>query len=631
MTPSTPASLPDTSPTASIPKRELLTVVSQADQMGARAKPLDWKISRRVVQQMLRYRKLFFLILTYAILLALLNGGLPHLAGLVIAGPVVSPDEFEMKYGMTALRGIVLGAIGVALLAVLWTVIMRARFIAVARMAEYVAHDLRVKMFDHLQNLSMDFFDKTKVGWIIARGGGDIDQIRQAVSQVIPRTVIALLQMAYAMVAIGLYDWVMLAILAGIAPIVYLINWYFRRRLSMAHRNTRASFSRLTANLAESVSGMRITQAFVREKVNTGVFHKLCLNHRTNHIREAKASGIYVPTLDLAGQVFVVIVLLVGGWRVQENLMSIGALIGVMLMTRPFFSPITVMGEMYNVTLQAMAGGERVFNLLDTKAGVKEPVDPQPLPHTSDGAKVEFKNVTFEYVPETPVLNDISFTANPGETIAIVGHTGAGKTTIASLIAKYYEHQRGSILIDGISIKDIASSELHQHTAMVQQHNFLFEGTVFDNIRFTRPDASDEDVRQVCKELDCLDVLESLPRGLHTDVGERGEALSLGQRQLVCFARALMARPRILLLDEATSAIDAVTEQRVQRALARLLEGRTSFVVAHRLSTIRHADLVLVMDHGKIIERGTHDELMQVSEGVYAELYEEFVRLSTGE
>jgi len=645
------------------PFSEQLTVASAADAMGDRAKPLDWAISRRIIRHMLRYRGLFGWILMLATALAAINGALPHVAGLVLAGPVIAPDAFEEKWNIDATTGLWIGAGAVLALAILWIVVMRIRFNAVADIAERVAHDLRAALFSHLQSLGMDFFDRTKLGWIIARGGSDIDQVRSAVSQVIPRTLIAVLQMLYAAIAIALYDWVMLVILAAIAPVVYVLNSYFRRRLSIAHRRTRASFSRLTANLAESVSGMRVTQAFVREEKNAEMFHDLNMQHRNNNLREARAHGLYVPTLDLAGQIFIVIAIVIGGWRVESGLMSVGTLIGVMLMTRTFFQPITVLGEIYNLTLMAMAGGERVFNLLDTKSSIREPededanaerrtsnverrssddADDADHPSTFDvrrsmfdvrsnsrGARVSFDHVGFSYIPGRPVLTDITFTAEPGQTIALVGHTGAGKTTIASLLCKFYEHTTGDIRIDGVSIRDISSDELHTQTAMVQQHNFLFFGTVFDNIRFGYPAATDAEIIESCRMLGCLDILAALPQGLETQVGERGEALSVGQRQLVCFARAMIAQPRILLLDEATSAVDAVTESRVQAALARLLEDRTSFVVAHRLSTIRGADLVLVMDHGRIIERGTHEELITHA-GVYAELYAEFVKLSAG-
>ncbi|MGI9014173.1 MAG: ABC transporter ATP-binding protein [Phycisphaerales bacterium] len=607
-----------------------LTVASAADSMGDRARPLDWIISRRILRAMLHYRRLFVGIMVLAVGIAVLNGALPHIAGLVIAGPVIEHASFEAEMGMSARTGVLLGAGIILVMAVLWVIIMRSRFIAVAVMAERVAHDLRTRLFDHLHLLSMDFFDRTKVGWIIARGSGDIDQVRNAVSQVIPRTLISLLQMVYAMIAIGLYDMVMLGILALIAPVVYLINHRFRVLLSIAHRATRASFSRLTANLAESVSGVRVTQAFAREDVNAAIFRQLCLDHRSNHLREARAQGVYVPTLDLAGQIFIVIALLLGGWRVERGAMSVGDLIGIMLMTRAFFSPITVMGEMYNLTMQAMAGGERIFRLLDTRPTITEPLEPVTLPCTDQGARIEFANLTFAYTPGQPVLHDVSFTAQPGQTLAIVGSTGAGKTTIASLIAKFYQATQGRILVDGISLADIHSDDLHAQMAMVQQSNFLFQGSVRDNIRMGRPSASDAEVEDVARHLECLDLLSALPGGLDAQVGERGESLSLGQRQLVCFARALIAQPRILLLDEATSAVDAVTEHRVQQSLAKLLQGRTSIVIAHRLSTIRHAHHVLVIEHGRIIEQGNHATLI-AHNGRYAELYEQFIRHSRGE
>jgi ATP-binding cassette subfamily B protein len=275
-----------------------------------------------------------------------------------------------------------------------------------------------------------------------------------------------------------------------------------------------------------------------------------------------------------------------------------------------------------------MAGAERIFALLDTKPRITDAPGAQPLPRTSSGARIEFRNVTFGYTPERPVLHDVSFTAEPGRTIALVGHTGSGKTSIVSLICRLYPHQAGEILIDAQRVDDITLASLHSQTGLVLQDNFLFSGSVMDNIRFARPEATDDDVRAACKALDCLDVFEALPEGLNTDVGERGAGISLGQRQLVTFARAMLADPRILMLDEATSAVDTFTEYRIQLALEKLMLGRTCIVVAHRLSTVRRADQILVLDHGRIIERGTHDQLLAAN-ARYATLYNEFIRLTS--
>ncbi len=286
-----------------------------------------------------------------------------------------------------------------------------------------------------------------------------------------------------------------------------------------------------------------------------------------------------------------------------------------------FFSPISVISAQYNQALAAMAGAERVFKLLDTEPAWQDRPDAR-APATLRG-RVEFRGVSFAYEPSRPVLRDVSFVAEAGETIALVGHTGSGKTSIINLVAKFYLPNSGKLLIDGTDVHDLQTDALHRQLGIVLQQNFLFSNTVRENIRLGRPTATDDEVAEVLEQLDCLDLFESLPQGLDTQVGERGASLSLGTRQLVCFARAMLADPRILILDEATSSVDARTERRIQHALARLLAGRTSFIVAHRLSTIRHADQVLVLDRGRIVERGTHATLIDHG-GIYAGLYERF-------
>lgn len=589
-------------------------------------KPLEWSLIRRMFTYAAPVKRKLTALSVLSVVRSAQLPALVWIATLVIKGPISQAD----------VTGLWLGVLGYAALALTTDGLFHFRQRYALEIGEAVVNGLRADLFAKVQRQPMSFFQRTKLGRIIGRVTSDVESLRVGIQDVLFVSAVQAGQMLFAAVVMAYSDWAMFLVVLGLAPILWILNRHFRVRLSHYSRAASDSFSRITATLAESVNGIRVTQGFVRQETNAGLFRHLLADHSRYSIALARTSAILTPLLELNSQFFVAILLMFGGWRVFHGDMGVGDLITFFLLANQFFSPIAVIGNQYNQALVAMAGAERVFRLIDAKPDWEDAPDAVALPDPRlggtgarsgpDGMRVEFKGVSFGYDPERLVLHDVSFVAEPGQTVALVGHTGSGKSSIINLASKFYLPTAGELRIDGHEIRTIRGQSLHRQMGVVQQQNFLFSGTVLDNIRVAKPDATEEEVRHAAQKLDCLDILEALPHGLHTEVGERGSSLSVGQRQLVCFTRSLLADPRLVILDEATSSIDAMTEARLQKALLELLRGRTSFVVAHRLSTIRHADMVLLLEQGRIIERGTHAELLALG-GHYAVLYRQFVQV----
>jgi ATP-binding cassette subfamily B protein len=486
---------------------------------------------------------------------------------------------------------------------------------------ERVVRDLRRAMFCHLQRLSMGFFDRHKLGQIITRPTSDVEAIRDTVVGGLNTIVANLLLSIGAGTMIFLTDPVLFAAIAWLIPVLVLINARFRRVLGAQHQVVRAGFAKLAAYLAENISGVRVVAAFNRQRVNLARFNELQDENTRNNMRAAHLNGLYQPLLEsvrLAGQV---VLLGYGAAQVFGGRLTPGQVVAAFFYWDLFMRPTITLGTFYNVLMATMASSERVFDLLETEPEVRESPIARPLPALR--RSMSFEHVTFGYEPDRPVLHDICLQIPVGKTIALVGATGSGKTTMIALLTRMYEQQQGAIRLDGVDIREGTLESLRKQMGVVLQFNYLFSGTILDNIRYARPEASNEDVYAAARALGVHEVFLQQPGGYQTDVGERGASVSLGVRQLICFARVLLADPPILLLDEATSSVDSATEEVVRQALKRVARHRTAIIVAHRLSTITDADQIVVMDKGRIIEKGSHVEL-RYRGGAYARLYEKF-------
>ncbi|MGB5049992.1 MAG: ABC transporter ATP-binding protein, partial [Caldilineaceae bacterium] len=467
--------------------------------------------------------------------------------------------------------------------------------------------------------LSLGYHDKHIIGVTISRVISDVSVINELLSQGLI-TLVGDVLVLVGTIAVMLTMSPRLALITfSVIPLMLIATKLFSSRAKSAFRATRRSVAAIVGMLAENLTGMRVIQAFAQENETQRRFAEVNAANRAAHVGAMSLSFVFLPTMDFLGILSTGVVLWFGGRAVAADELSLGIVVAFLAYVSRFFQPVQELSQLYTTMQQAMAGGERVLELLDTVPEVPEPEIPVEMPPIQ--GRIELDRVHFAYTPETEVLHDVSLVIEPGQTVALVGPTGAGKSSIANLVGRYYDVTGGAVRIDGIDLRTVTQQSLRQQMGLVSQEPFLFPGTVADNIRFGRPDAEQADVESAARMSNAHDFIVDLPSGYATEIVEGGVNLSVGQRQLVCIARAVLADPRILVMDEATASVDTVTEALIQEALDRLLSGRTSIVIAHRLSTIRNADIICVIQDGKIVEQGRHDELLAL-DGVYTNLYE---------
>jgi len=483
---------------------------------------------------------------------------------------------------------------------------------------ERILADLRTQLFGHLQKLSLGFYERNRAGVLISRMTNDVEAIDQLVTDGVTTLAQSSLLLGGTAVLLIVLDWRLALATLAVIPFMSIGTAIFRSRSSRAYAQVRERLGLVTATLAEDIAGMRMVQAFVREERATDNFRTVARRYRDSNMETVVLNGVYFPYVSFLATLALAVVLGYGGHLYFQHAIKIGTLFAFMLYVNNFFDPVQQLSQLYNTFLSAAAALDKIIDVLDEQPEVVDRPGARPLPHIV--GHVRFDDVRFSYGRGDEVLHGIDLDVPAGTTVALVGHTGAGKSTIAKLIARFYEPTSGRITIDGHDLNDVKQESLRHQLGIVPQEGFLFAGTVAENIAFGKPGARPEEIVRAARTVGAHEFILRLEDGYETQLGERGSRLSLGQRQLVAFARALLADPRILILDEATSSVDIGTERTIEQALRTLLADRTSFVIAHRLSTIRDADLIVVLEHGRVIEQGSHDELL-TRRGLYTSLY----------
>lgn len=567
-----------------------------------------------LIKRLLKYLKPYTGKMILAFLLTLVE------SGLILLTPYLMRMAIDDYITVKQSKGLLFIGLAIFLSFILTFIVSSGQRYLISWVGQKLLATLRSDLFSHLQRLHIGYHDRHSVGVTVSRVINDVAEINELLSQGIITLFGDLLVLIGIIITMLTMSPKLALLTFTVMPIMIFVTWLFSRQARVAYRNTRSKVAAVVGDLAEDINGIRAIQAFAQEKASQDRFEKVNQENRDAYIKAMSLSFVFLPTIEILGMLATAIVLWFGGKFVIQGQLTLGIMVAFLSYVSRFFQPIQELSRLYTTFQSAMAGGEQVIRLLDTVPDIQDSDNAIELSNVQ--GKVEFRHVSFKYNPDLPlILEDLNLTIEPGKTVALVGQTGAGKTTIAKVLARFYEIDDGTIEIDDIDTRSISLSSLRKNVRVISQDPFLFSCSIEDNIRYGAPDASFETVQEAARLANAHDFINALPEGYHTKVQEGGINISHGQRQLISIARAILSNPEILILDEATANIDMVTEMLIQDALAKLLKQRTAIVIAHRLNTVRNADWVYVLDAGKIIEQGNHADLMAL-EGQYYHLYE---------